>query len=149
MTTENKPEQSKTEEPKVEKVPEKPKEIVPKKRIFVYDGREFQDPDPKMTPDEIRQYYVTFFPELANAEILAPVNRPVKAPEEGVEAVIEFKRRVGTKGKKAAEKTDSVKFDGTCWSCGKKTMVQIPDAGKGWLKCSGCGATDYKPMKKE
>lgn len=77
--------------PKAEKPAEKPKEIVPKERIFVYDGREFQDPDPKMTPDEIRQYYVAFFTELANAEILPPVARTGKS-------VIEFKRRVGTKG---------------------------------------------------
>jgi len=39
-------------------------------RIFVVDGREHQDPDPKMTPDEVRQYMSSFMPELANAEVI-------------------------------------------------------------------------------
>ncbi len=60
-------------------------------RVFVYDGREFKDPDKKMTNDEVRLYYATFFPELANAEILPAVKRKG-------EQVIEFKRRTGTKG---------------------------------------------------
>jgi len=92
--------QAASQPPKTE---EKPKEIVPKERIFIYDGREFQDPDPKMTPDEIRQYYTTFFPELANAEILAPVARPGKTPADPGRSAIEFKRRVGTKGRQCLD----------------------------------------------
>ena len=90
MTTENVPETPKASEPvKVE---------TPKERIFVYDGREFSDPDHKLSPDEIRQYYVSFFPELANAEVLKPVERTSKAPGGAPQQVIEFKRRVGVKG---------------------------------------------------
>jgi PRTRC genetic system protein C len=80
-----------------EKVTPKP-EVKPGKRIFVYDGREFDDPDTKMTTDEVRLYYATFFPELANAEVLATVARPSKATPPVTEQVTEFKRRTGTKG---------------------------------------------------
>ena len=38
-------------------------------RVFVYDGREFPDPDPNMSHDEVRQSMTSFFPELANAEV--------------------------------------------------------------------------------
>jgi len=59
-------------------------------RVFVYDGREFPDPDPNMSPEEVRQSMVNFFPELANAEILTS-----KRDEDDV---FEFRKRVGTKG---------------------------------------------------
>ncbi len=59
-------------------------------RVFVYDGREFPDPDPKMSHDEVRQSMTNFFPELANAE--------TKTSKRGEDDIIEFKKRVGTKG---------------------------------------------------
>jgi len=59
-------------------------------RIFVYDTREFPDPDPIMSPDEVRQSMTNFFPELANAEI--------KQGKRGEDDIVEFKKRVGTKG---------------------------------------------------
>ena len=59
-------------------------------RVFVYDGREFPDPDPKMSVDEVRQSMTNFFPELANAES--------NATKRGTDDIIEFRRRVGTKG---------------------------------------------------
>ncbi len=59
-------------------------------RVFVYDGREFPDPDPKMSVDEVRQNMSAFFPELSNAE--------VKQSKRGNDDIIEFNRRVGTKG---------------------------------------------------
>ena len=31
-------------------------------RIFVYDGREFPDPDAALAPDEVRKQLVDFFP---------------------------------------------------------------------------------------
>ena len=34
-------------------------------RVFVYDDREFPDPDPNMSHDEVRQSMTNFFPELA------------------------------------------------------------------------------------
>lgn len=59
-------------------------------RIFVYDGREFPDPDPASTPEEVRQSMTSFFPELANADI--------KQSKRGDDDIIEFQKRVGTKG---------------------------------------------------
>jgi len=59
-------------------------------RVFVYDNREFPDPDPNMSPDEVRQSMTNFFPELANAEI--------KESKRGEDDIFEFKKRVGTKG---------------------------------------------------
>ncbi len=37
-------------------------------RIFVYDGREFPDPDPSLTPDQVRQNYTGLLPKLANPD---------------------------------------------------------------------------------
>lgn len=59
-------------------------------RVFVYDNREFPDPDPNMSPDEVRQSMVHFFPELANAE--------TNESKRGEDDVFEFQKRVGTKG---------------------------------------------------
>ncbi|MBA7676440.1 hypothetical protein ES703_84681 [subsurface metagenome] len=59
-------------------------------RVFVYDGREFPDPDPNLTPDEVRQMMTDFFPELANAE--------VKETTRGEDTLYEFVRKVGVKG---------------------------------------------------
>ena len=59
-------------------------------RIFVYDDREFPDPDPDLKVDEVRQNMANFFPELSNAES--------KESKRGEDTIIEFKKRVGTKG---------------------------------------------------
>jgi len=59
-------------------------------RIFVYDNREFPDPDPKLKVDEVRQHMSNFFPELSNAES--------KESKRGEDTIIEFKKRVGVKG---------------------------------------------------
>ena len=64
-------------------------------RIFVYDGREFPDPDPNFKVEEVRQHMTNFFPELSNAE--------TKESKRGEDTIIEFKKRVGTKGKKFQE----------------------------------------------
>lgn len=59
-------------------------------RKFVYDGREFPDPDLSKTPDEVRSMMTDFFPELANAEV-----RETKKDED---TYYEFVRKTGTKG---------------------------------------------------
>ena len=59
-------------------------------RIFEYDGRPYPDPDPSMTPEEVRQSWTDFFPELANAE--------VKKSKREDDEIYTFSRRVGTKG---------------------------------------------------
>ena len=60
-------------------------------RIFIYDGREFPDPDPALSVDQVKSTMTDFFPELANAE--------AKETKEGENTVIRLERRVGTKGK--------------------------------------------------
>lgn len=137
--------QAASQEAKAEEKPvkvEAPKGI----RIFVYDGREFSDPDPEMTTDDVRLYYATFFPELANAEVLAAVARPSKEPAGLTEQVTEFKRRTGTKGAKKPPEEKPAEIN-KCWNCEKPTMVQIEGAKPGWLKCTECGTTDYKPVR--
>jgi len=60
------------------------------KRIFVYDGREFPDPDPTKSVDDVKAMMADFFPELANAE--------VKEAARGEDTLYEFVKKVGVKG---------------------------------------------------
>ena len=66
-------------------------------RVFVYDGREFPDPNPDHKVDEVRQYMSSFFPELSNAESKESKRPSTTTPGE-TDTIIEFKKRVGTKG---------------------------------------------------
>ena len=66
-------------------------------RVFVYDNREFPDPDPKMSTEEVRQSMTNFFPELANADTTHS-KRNSKTDPAVEDDIYEFKRRVGTKG---------------------------------------------------
>lgn len=59
-------------------------------RKFIYDGREFEDPDPSMSTDAVRQHLSNFIPELSNAT--------TKTTKEGGDTIYTFERRVGTKG---------------------------------------------------
>jgi PRTRC genetic system protein C len=59
-------------------------------RIFVYDGREFPDPDPNLIVDRVMSMMTDFFPELANAE--------VRESQRDEDTLYELVRRVGTKG---------------------------------------------------
>ena len=60
-------------------------------RVFVYDGREFPDPDPSLTVEDVRKQLSDFFPELTNAE-----TREERRGDEEVRYT--FARRIGTKG---------------------------------------------------
>ena len=59
-------------------------------RKFVYDNREYPDPDPSVSVDQVRQMMTNFFPELANAA--------VKERQQDQDTVYEFEKRLGTKG---------------------------------------------------
>mgnify|MGYP001615097148 CR=1 FL=1 len=59
-------------------------------RVFVVDGREFPDPDTGRSVEEVKGMMSDFFPELSNAE--------VQTTQRGEDQVVEFVRRVGTKG---------------------------------------------------
>ncbi|TRZ50570.1 MAG: PRTRC system protein C [Dehalococcoidia bacterium] len=60
------------------------------KRVFVYEGREFPDPDPNKSVEEVKQVMSDFFPELANAE--------VKEAKRDEDTIYEFVKKVGVKG---------------------------------------------------
>lgn len=59
-------------------------------RRFVYDEREFDDPDPDLTPEQVRDMMSATFPELVNATH--------EVEKRGDDEIITFKRTVGTKG---------------------------------------------------
>ena len=59
-------------------------------RVFVYDDREFPDPDPEMSVDQVKATLSDFYGEIANAS--------VKETSRGDDTIYEFQRRVGTKG---------------------------------------------------
>ena len=59
-------------------------------RIFVYDDREFPDPDPEMSVEQVKSTLADFYGEIANAS--------VKETARGEDTIFEFQRRVGTKG---------------------------------------------------
>lgn len=60
-------------------------------RTFVYDGREFPDPDPTLSVEDVRKQLSEFFPELTNAD--------TREEQRGDGAVIyTFSKRIGTKG---------------------------------------------------
>jgi PRTRC genetic system protein C len=59
-------------------------------RLFVYDGREFPDPDPKVSVEDIRRQLSEYFPELTNAD--------TREEKRGDDTVYTFSKRIGTKG---------------------------------------------------
>ena len=64
-------------------------------RIFVYDGREFPDPDPKLPVEEVRKQLSEFFPELGNAD--------TREEKRGEDTAYTFSKRIGTKGRRPPE----------------------------------------------
>ena len=60
-------------------------------RVFVYDGREFPDPDSGLSVEDVRKQLSDFFPELTNAE-----TREERRGDDEVRYT--FARRIGTKG---------------------------------------------------
>lgn len=59
-------------------------------RVFIYDGREFDDPDPEKSVQQVQDFYSGFFAELNTAT--------VNHREENGNDIYEFRKQVGTKG---------------------------------------------------
>ena len=59
-------------------------------RIFIVDEREFPDPDPSLTIEQVRDSLADFYPDLANATHTQT--------QRGEDQVIDFRRQVGVKG---------------------------------------------------
>ena len=60
-------------------------------RSFTYNGVKLPDPDPRMTPEEVKAIYSNQYPELATAAITGP-----EASGENLQ--YSFVRAIGTKG---------------------------------------------------
>ena len=65
-------------------------ETKPKERVFVADNREFPDPDPNLSIDEVKKMLADFMPELHNAD--------VKETEKDGKTYVQLIKKVGTKG---------------------------------------------------
>jgi PRTRC genetic system protein C len=59
-------------------------------RVFIVDGRQFPDPDPKLSAGEVRAQFAEFFPDLVNAD--------TREEAKGEDTHITFTKRIGTKG---------------------------------------------------
>ena len=63
-------------------------------RFFIVDGKQLPDPDPRLTPDEVRAYLAAnFYDWLANAE--------TREERRGDDTHYTFTRRIGTTGARA------------------------------------------------
>ena len=60
-------------------------------RSFTYNGVKLPDPDPRMTPEEVKAAYGHQYPELATAAITGP-------EASGDQLLYSFVRAIGTKG---------------------------------------------------
>ena len=60
-------------------------------RDFSYNGVKLPDPNPAMTPEEVRQFYATQYPDITTASIMGP-------EAEGDKLRYSFVRAIGAKG---------------------------------------------------
>ena len=60
-------------------------------RDFSYNGVKLPDPNPAMTPEEVRQFYATQYPDITTASITGP-------EAEGDKLRYSFARAIGAKG---------------------------------------------------
>lgn len=65
----------------------------PMKRVFKFDGRVLDDPNPDMSPEQVKNFYAPHHAELLNAGIGSPVT-DLKAGT----ITIEFIKSYGRKG---------------------------------------------------
>ena len=60
-------------------------------REFSYNGVKLPDPNPAMTPEEVRQFYATQYPDITTASITGPET-------EGDKLRYSFTQAIGSKG---------------------------------------------------
>ncbi len=60
-------------------------------REFSYNGVKLPDPNPAMTPEEVRQFFATQYPDITTASITGP-------EAEGDKLRYSFTRAIGSKG---------------------------------------------------
>lgn len=66
-------------------------EVTTLSREFTYNGVKLPDPNPNMTPEEVRAVYANQYPDLATASISGP-------EADGGKLRYSFARAIGTKG---------------------------------------------------
>ena len=71
-------------------------------RQFVYDGRTFPDPDPRLSVEDVQHQLADYFPELVNAD--------TREETRGDDTVYTFARRIGTKGGRRRRPPDVVEI---------------------------------------
>ncbi|GGR13411.1 PRTRC system protein C [Deinococcus ruber] len=62
------------------------------KRVFKFDGKVLEDPNPKMTPEQVKQFYSQTYPELLTAGIGSPVE-DLKAGTFTIELIKHYGRK--------------------------------------------------------
>ncbi len=82
-----------------------PLKRVETKRVFKYDNMVLDDPDQKMTPEEVKEFYAEIYPELTQAGIEGP-------EQDGETLEYEFDKAVGTKGISVEEIAKGKHFHG-------------------------------------
>lgn len=105
-------------------------------RIFVYDGREWPDPDPAMTPDDVRQQMADSLPELSNATFTTEQRGDVQ--------VITFQRRVGTKG---ADKEPKLTPSNCRFARCRYNTISPPENAQECIGCEGNVKPDWMPKR--
>jgi PRTRC genetic system protein C len=65
--------------------------VAPLRREFFYNGTSLPDPDPKMTPEQVRDTFTSVYPEIATATLTGPEPK-------GDAVRYTFSRAIGSKG---------------------------------------------------
>jgi PRTRC genetic system protein C len=71
-------------------------------RQFIYDGRTFPDPDPRLSVQDVQHQLADYFPELVNAD--------TREEKRGDDTLYTFARRIGTKGGRQRRPPDVVRI---------------------------------------
>jgi PRTRC genetic system protein C len=71
-------------------------------RRFIYDGRTFPDPDPRLSVEDVQRQLADYFPELVNAD--------TREEARGDDTMYTFARRIGTKGGRQRRPPDIVQI---------------------------------------
>ena len=71
-------------------------------RQFIYDGRTFPDPDPRLSVEDVQRQLADYFPELVNAD--------TREQSRGDDTHYTFARRIGTKGGRHRRPPDIVQI---------------------------------------
>src|SRR6266513_5217090 len=71
-------------------------------RQFIYDGRTFPDPDPRLSVEDVQRQLADYFPELVHAD--------TREESRGDDTLYPFARRIGTKGGRHRRPPDIVEI---------------------------------------